>query len=1262
MKRKIILASITLIVAAAAMTFCLMTNRGEQIHQTSRDPIDREKATSLPDVKDMAPVLKDSRVPDKIGAIKRVEYPMYEVPKAVGRKQGEPKLVAVLRADEARVAGHGKMHTVRPDFVFVRPDQLIRIVADEGDFAGAEGAKATFNPKSGEMKGHVVMTMTRTAAPVAGRAATTAPSGENMRVYTDHIAFDYTENFLQTDAKVRVNGVGRHVLARGLEMHWDGVTRRLSSLRLNTEYAAIPGVREPFPGLMLVRGGMEMMRQGESASAASQPADASPSQGQVARKPKARAVVDPASVASYHAKFLDNGLGDGVQILQGRAAPEWIERIENPAGDDPYNVPEMRAFPARLDVQTRLFSDEQISMLFDFIQSSGTAKSKAAAPAAPAASTASSPARAAAATAGPSASQPDQGDWTVISWSGPLNMDPAAPNDRSEILTGQRRKLIATGHNVTVLQKDGESAKCRYLSYDVETKLAELRGGEGDPVRIEQPKGQRVITSAKLVVDQTNNRITASDHVFIRMLNEAATAATGPAAPATQPADEESRFAVIECDHGAEFRTATTRPDTTKTASAKPTPAAPPAQPAQSGDMGMLRGVYLTEADFVGNVRSRQADRRISAETMTAYFLKPSAGVGSPPIDHIEADGLQDRSGRYLNQVRLVSTGNPMKVEAGPAASRPDASLSVATRPDIASAGLSNPPTSPAARRSPTTQVTNEILCDRLGLKMKLVDGQSVPDRAEAAGRVRSSQDTMSITAEVMDLTFAEAAEVAAEAASPTGPTSQPAETRPPAGPRKRATTRPNRYVANEVQAFRDVVISDPARKLTGYGTHLNGLIQESVATLHGDPAARMQIDDRIITGKAIFTDRNNQVVVVQGEGSLAFTSDRDLLSGQRTPQPTRVMAKWVDRMEYHGKDDVAEMHGAVKTAFGRSYLGSNLLYIYFQDQPTPPTSAPDETHAVAAKARAAPAPDSQPDDLLIAAMGKKRPKMLVAETNVLARTSEVAPEDGRTLTMATIHCQQLTFDNNAHTVLAAGAGYLQLADYRPPDKTKKAGDDNADPSAGGSRPSQTEFAWEDRMEYDSAKMQAHFVKTVRMTHRGPKGVLVRRDGSVEMLENVPPAKLTSKELWLQFASTKPAGSAAGTPGASGAAGVVIGPTAGPITPTPPVTTGSPAAPAAGAGMMGRADSGTELAWMRSVGNVYLEQENLRLLGELLEYQKEANTVTFEGDADRKAELWRVAPDGTKFDHLVSPRIQWNRTTGRVEPFEGTIQSSGGGK
>jgi hypothetical protein len=40
--------------------------------------------------------------------------------------------------------------------------------------------------------------------------------------------------------------------------------------------------------------------------------------------------------------------------------------------------------------------------------------------------------------------------------------------------------------------------------------------------------------------------------------------------------------------------------------------------------------------------------------------------------------------------------------------------------------------------------------------------------------------------------------------------------------------------------------------------------------------------------------------------------------------------------------------------------------------------------------------------------------------------------------------------------------------------------------------------------------------------------------------------------------------------------------------------------------------------------------------------------------------LWRVAPDGTKFDHLASPRIQWNRTTGRVEPFEGTIESSGG--
>ena len=179
---------------------------------------------------------------------------------------------------------------------------------------------------------------------------------------------------------------------------------------------------------------------------------------------------------------------------------------------------------------------------------------------------------------------------------------------------------------------------------------------------------------------------------------------------------------------------------------------------------------------------------------------------------------------------------------------------------------------------------------------------------------------------------------------------------------------------------------------------------------------------------------------------------------------------------------------------------------------------------------------------------------------------------------------------------------------------------------------------------------------------------------------------------------------------------------------------------------MGRADSGSELQWMRSIGNIYFEQDNLRMLGDLLEYHKDTNTVICAaaateiransanatiapaapadqaglagkivsvdadsktlvlspgkansspvsvaigektvinvngkdaafgdlqagmtltvlpapGEQERKAEVWRVAPDGTKFDHLIVPWIQWNRTTGRVEPFEGTIQSSGG--
>jgi hypothetical protein len=261
--------------------------------------------------------------------------------------------------------------------------------------------------------------------------------------------------------------------------------------------------------------------------------------------------------------------------------------------------------------------------------------------------------------------------------------------------------------------------------------------------------------------------------------------------------------------------------------------------------------------------------------------------------------------------------------------------------------------------------------------------------------------------------------------------------------------------------------------------------------------------------------------------------------------------------------------------------------------------------------------------------MGSKRLRAVVAETNVLVRTSEVDPQNNHLMTRAEINCQQLTFDNLTGQLVASGSGWMMLEDYRPPDhRPQPAGQPQATPT----RPSQTKFVWERSMQFSQDTLLATFEQAVRVYHRGPAGVAVRADGSVEIRENVVPAELNCRQLQLQFVRAPRPGQPAGQPA------------------------GQP-----GGGLSAQTDTVQDLRWMRATGAIYLEDANLRLLGDILEYFKDTDTIIFGCEGDGKAEIYRLARDGSKFDRLAAPRIQWNRTTGRIEPFEGQFEGSSGG-
>ncbi|MDD4891440.1 MAG: hypothetical protein PHU85_16085, partial [Phycisphaerae bacterium] len=227
-----------------------------------------------------------------------------------------------------------------------------------------------------------------------------------------------------------------------------------------------------------------------------------------------------------------------------------------------------------------------------------------------------------------------------------------------------------------------------------------------------------------------------------------------------------------------------------------------------------------------------------------------------------------------------------------------------------------------------------------------------------------------------------------------------------------------------------------------------------------------------------------------------------------------------------------------------------------------------------------------------------------------------------------------LTFDNTTSELVANGAGTLLLVDYRLPDKKPAA---DTSPMAGNMRPSQTAFAWTQRMQFNPDTHIATFDEqadggAVRMGHRGPDSVMLLPDGSVELRPNTTPAILNCQRLTCQFVAAKkdPA-----------------------KTPTPP----------AAGGLAGRTDTAQDLKSVLAKGKVYLRQPDkagdMTLLCDFLRYDKDTDTVLFGRDSG-EAEIFRIAPDGSRFNHLKAPRIEWCRATGRIEPFKGSFEGAGG--
>lgn len=1117
------------------------------------DLVEDTTAATMPDDETMRHLLNT-----QVGPAQKIEYPIYQSSR---KRKGDPKEIrraAVIRADESHVSGPGQFHLTRPQiWAFLKDGQVLFLKADEGDFVAAEAAKPGFNPTHGLLSGQVTLTVSRLGAKGSGPAS--RPE-ESIRVWgMDRVHFNVNENLITTDSVVRMASAqntpdGKKPLyafdVRGLSIRWDSVTREITDLKMNTQCAAT-AERDPFIGRLVSYRGAELGGEKRGGSGA---ASSGSDRSTAAPATRPRTVVDPKRVQTYRATFNRNVEAlFGVRPGDVAARGEWAGR---PSGEP-------------LPFEFKLFSDEMLSAMFDFVEGGGeSGKAKpATAPDAPA----RAPVVRVAGPADPepTASTRPDADGMVLTWHGVLTMVPARRADEpvgaDRVVTGQKFAAHAAGNNVLLLSKDGMSVAGQVLDFDLEQMLGEIAGRGGRQVRIDVPANQLGIDCGRACFDGRNNRIRMPTGGHMRGLPPA----DGAVAASSRP-DEPERFFELDWRDHAEVLLART-PEAEK---------APPTDGARRR-LNFLTGAHFSEATFVGEVRAKQVDSEIRAARAVVSFFEPGSGAKDNQVRLLRAEGAQDRAGRYLDQVHLRLSGRAGGL-----------------------VGAGEPTTRPDARKKPTPPM--DIDCDQFALQMKLSPtSQAAPDRGVAAGRVKLVTETRAVNAERMEMTFAGV------------PTTQ----------RDKAGRIVMKYVPWEAQAFKNIVITDSAERLTATGSRLHSLIESKQVTLHGNPAT-VNKDDRAVSGPMIEIDQVNQTIQVIGHGEMTFASDRDF-NGDRSDQPVPVKATWERCLGFRPKvgpdgvvsktEDEAELQGSVRAASGRSYLQGELVRLTFEDRPTTQ-------------------PDSQPDDLLASTLGKKRLRSMVAEHNVSAKTSEVDPQTRRLLTQMEIASEQLTFDNTTSQMTASGPGTLVLADYRLP--AKKATGEVADPLSGGRlRPSQTAFAWTRRMQFNPDALTVTFDTNsnegaVRMGHRGADTLFLAPDGSPTPRPNTLPTNLNCRSLTCRFVAT---------------------------------TRKDPDAAARPAGALGaQTDTVRDIRSLRAEGAVYLRQPDKDgdriLLADVLEYDKERDTVLFgcvSPNNDKNAEIFQLAPDGSRFNQLKVPMIRWDRAAGRIEPFKGSFGGSG---
>ena len=978
----------------------------------------------------------------EIGPAKRIRQTIYgqKGKQAIAELTADSLVPVEREGDNARV-----VEVVKPE-IRLRTDagNLVRVTADMGIIELKKDAPVRLDLQSGRLMGNVVIEIDRLTD--AARAALpeetrdTPEASSIVRVECAEIEFDREFGTIRIPGPFHLTAVDVDWRGPNLELQYDEILNRIEYLRSVGE------------STLELRGGAGGLGLALPASAAGA---------------SRHATIVEALMGSLRRKLPLFGkrrskTGGPPNTAPGTSqtdVPEWVDARGRPVGasqpeEDVSGTPPMYVgrFEGDVDTVHRIDTEIMSRLQCDILEIVRDFTSFA--------PTTAGGDRQSAST-GNQATAPTVDERIVLTWSGRLAVSALPPDDERSLIAGKSR-VTAIGDPLRVAHPDGVATAATLTfepnddrfqlegsaSRDVEVRWANLGWLTGRSVRSTGDGDQwhlRILGPGKL-----KRNAAATDEETISMMP----------AGAIEFAQTLDVFGRIVTE-----RTLALSQFSDPKQSSKPVVGSLEAlvRAAAGARIATRKRRVIDRATFVGDVRMRQNQMGIDADTLTLFFTDAASAVSTEPrVDRVEAEGhvVIRRGDERLTCRELLG------------------------RFTVDAAGRLVPTSLTALGDVGTEQGERTVnATEKLILEFTTVSRPPPPfDMIAARQRaVDAGKDPSKVDWNAYRLAY---------------------ESKP------HIETLLTRF-----RAFGDVRVIDPADNVEILAERLDCSLGEGqriekaeVTGLDSEHLASVRLDTLSVMGERILLDVAKDWARVPGAGLMTFRSQKDL-DGRRLSEPVPIRVLWRDGMEYRGGENRAIFSGKVHaTSKSNTRIDCEQLVVEFDDVAVdtgPPAEPGQDWWIFEDLFEGLADPDRKTREKRFGTNFAKEPATIHAsggpagEAVVHVENRDAA---GRIETRMRVSGPIFTVNlrKAVSIMLIEGAGTLLLEDLRAPEETDpiaQAGNAGFLTAGTPSRPSTTLITWQQSMTYDFAIDRTWFRGDVELKHKA--GAALERIGLV---------------------------------------------------------------------------------------------------------------------------------------------------------------------